>query len=468
LIRSYNLPVKLRPIKASEWLSFNDSHKEALKQVGAVAVNDLLFYIWILVYDILLLFGGRGGGKSEAVCDKLLDECLSQEYFKCYYGRKVFDTVRGSCFATLVECIKKNRLESLFRYSEAENSSMIITCRSNGNSFIPFGSDKADKLKSIKDPTHIWCEEFDQFNFDDFKDLFPTLRTLRGANRFIATFNTHGVQMNHWIIKAFFSDMYDGLDKDEIDVDKLVMDKRIEKIFVNYTDNYFIDQDKYRQTLWLSSAGNAEIFEGIANGAWGVAPNDMPWAFAFSKKKHVGSCKYNPAYPIYLSWDFNRNPMACNVIQWYNNTVYVLEVVKKPKAGVDSMCEYIKVNYPGCLFIVTGDYSGMTETSLFAEQVTHYKLIKHYLNLSEGQIKVQPNPKLAKNSTHVNSILAFYNVVVDADKAKPLIYDFINVKRRADGTILKDDRDDPTQQSDSLDGFRYFCNNFLGWFKPVI
>lgn len=460
--------MKLRPILASEYVTWNPSLQEILRQAGAVPVNDALFQIWQLAYDILLLYGGRGGGKSEAVCDKLLDECLADEYFKCYYGRKVFDTVRGSCFATLVYCIKKNKLESLFKFSEAENSSMIITCRKNGNNFLPFGSDKADKLKSIKDPTHIWCEEFDQFEFDDFKELFPTIRTTRGSNRFIGTFNTHGVLMIHWIIKVFFHEMYDGLDKDTIDSDKLMLGKRIEKIFVNYPDNYFIDQEQYRRTLWISAGGNYDIFEGIANGAWGTLTNDSPWAFAFNRKKHIGSCTLNRSHPVYLSWDFNRNPMACNVIQWYDNKVFVLEVVKKPKTGVDAMCEHIKTYYPGCLFLVTGDYSGMTESSLYQEQVTHYKLIKHYLNLSEGQLKVKPNPKLAKNSTHVNSILAFYNVVIDNQKAKPLIYDMENVKRRADGTILKDDRDDPSQQSDSLDGFRYFCNIFLDWFKPVV
>lgn len=93
---------------------------------------------------------------------------------------------------------------------------MIITCKTNGNKFIPFGADKADKLKSIKDPTHIWCEEFDQFAFTDFKHLYPTLRTLRGVNRFIGSFNTHEVLPTHWILKLFFPDLYEGTDKDDV------------------------------------------------------------------------------------------------------------------------------------------------------------------------------------------------------------------------------------------------------------
>jgi PBSX family phage terminase large subunit len=310
--------MRLRPIPASDYIYFDEKHRELLKEFGGVAVNDKLLPVWKNDYDIGLFFGGRGGGKSEVTCDKLLDDAMNSEYFKCYYGRKVFDTIRGSCFSTLIYCIKKNKLEEYFSYSEADNSSMIITCRLNKNKFIPFGSDKADKLKSIKDPTHIWCEEFDQFAFTDFKELYPTLRTIRGANIFIGTFNTHGVLPNHWILKVFFPDLYQGLDKEDVQHVDLMTGKRLKKVFVNFTDNYFIDQESYRQNLWLSSAGNTTIFEGLANGAWGVMVNESPWLFAFDRKKHVAKTELiaTRRETLYLTFDFNRNPAACTVIQW--------------------------------------------------------------------------------------------------------------------------------------------------------
>lgn len=464
--------MKLRPIAASEFLSFNNNHQELLTQYGGVAVNDALLPLWDRDPDVSLVYGGRGGGKSEGLADSLLDECLTEKFFKCYYGRKVFDTVRGSQYETLVAGIKKNHLEKYFSFSEAPTSSMLITCKLNGNKFYPFGSDKAEKLKSIKDPTHIWCEELDQFEFNDFKTLFPSIRTQRGRNRFIGSFNAYEVLPNHWLLKVFFPERYKSTDRNEELNADLMKGKKIQKVFVNYTDNIFIDREAYKQTLWIAAAGNYGIFQGLANGDFGVIVNNSPWAYAYSHSKHVsnGTTITHPVLnrmePVYLAWDFNRNPMCCNVIQWYNNTVYVLETIKMAKAGVDAMCDYIKNMYPGCLFIVTGDYSGMTESSLFQEQVTHYSLIMHYLNLSENQLVVRPNPKLQKNSTHVNTILAFYNVIMHGGNAMPLIFDMENVKRRADGTIVKDNRDDPTQQADALDGFRYFCNNFLDWFKP--
>lgn len=462
--------MNLRTIPASEFVTFDPVYQNILKQHGCVVVNDKLLPIWKFDYDILLLFGGRGGGKSEAECDVLLQECMNEEYFKCYYGRKVYDTVRGSCFATLVYCIKKNKLEDLFHFSEADTSSMIITCKSNGNKFIPFGSDKPDKLKSIKDPTHIWCEEFDQFEFNDFKELYPTLRTIRGANRFIGTFNTHGVKPHHWVLKIFFPEMYEETDKDDVAMVDLLEGANVKKIFVNFTDNYFIDKNEYRKRLMLASGGNLTIYEGLANGAWGVEVNDNPWLFAWDASKHMAKTELfaNNAYPLYLCWDFNRNPTACTVIQWYNETIYIIDVIKEPNIGTEGVCEIVKAKYPisKYLYIITGDYSGDTVSSLYKEQVTNYTVIKKALNLSDGMIKISPNPKLEKNRTLVNAVFYAYKVLVCPKKARHFKFDAENVKQTAEGKIDKADgnRSDPAKQADVLDTVRYFINQFLGWF----
>lgn len=436
-----------------------------------MAVNDVLLPIWNLIYDILLLFGGRGGGKSEAVCDKLIDSCLNDEYFKCYYGRKVFDTVRGSCFATLIDCLKKNKVDHLFTFSEAENSSMIIRCKANGNSFLPFGSDKADKLKSIKDPTHIWCEEFDQFTIDDFKNLYPTLRTLRGSNKLIGTFNTNEVIPTHWILKVFFPDKYDGDDKNDVKNLDLLEGKKIERLFVNFTDNYFINREEYAKTLLLSAAGNLTIYEGIARGAWGVSINNSPWLHAFDRAKHEAPAELfaDPRYELYLSFDFNRNPHACTVIQWPDKSrLQIIEVIKKENTGTERMCDIILAKYPGFVFIVTGDYTGNTDKqAIFQEYTTNYTMIMKKLNLSKAQVQIEPNPPLESNQTLVNAVFYGYTVEVCPVKARPFIFDAEKVKMRADGTLMKTNRDDPAQQADVLDTVRYWINKYMKWFIKV-
>ncbi len=459
--------MKLRPLPASEWVTFDTPHRDLLQSFGGVAVNDVFLPSWESNYDIGLFYGGRGGGKSEAVCDILLDHCMNEKYFKCYYGRKVFDTVRGSCFATLVYCIKKNKLEDEFHFSEADTSSMVIVHRATGNKFIPFGSDKPDKLKSIKDPTHIWCEEFDQFEKKDFEMLFPTLRTIRGRNILFASFNTHEVIPSHWILKIFFPEIYQGLDKDDVAHVDLMDGRNVKKVFANFTDNYFIDQESYRQTLWVSSAGNLTTFNGVANGDWGSMVNDSPWLFAFNREKHVAKAEIFAVKKeiLYLSFDFNRNPHACTVIQWPDmKKVQFIEVIKVANVGTEGICEIILAKYPGFVYMITGDYSGDTVSSIHKEHVTNYTMIKDKLKLNDGQIKISPNPRLEKNRTLVNAVFFNYPVEICPVKARPLIFDAEKVRSRADGTIVKDNRDDPAQQADVLDTARYWINKFMGWF----
>jgi hypothetical protein len=282
-----------------------------------------------------------------------------------------------------------------------------------------------------------------------------------------------------WLYKMFFA-AHEGqlsftgeLDVSDPDTGEPMRDKQGNLIrvsyratHVTYSDNPYITPQRiaFHEALKRS---NYYWYQVFTLGLWGNQANDSPWAFAFDRKKHVGHCMLNRNEPLYLCWDFNRNPMCCSVIQHYGGHIYVLQVFKIMKAGVDAVCAHILVFYPGCLYIVTGDYNGNNESSLYQEQVTHYKLIKLYLKLSDGQLKVKTNPRLQRNQTHVNSVLAFYPITMDEEKAKPMIFDMENVKKRADGTIVKEDRDDPAQQSDALDTFRYFCNAFMDWFRPM-
>lgn len=249
--------VRFEPVKASGYSRLSVDMRGMLVDNGAVPVNDIFFDLWEDRTKILLLFGGYGSGKSVFIVDKLLNECLKASYFRCFYGRKVYDTVRVSVFATLCDRIEELHLSHLFSYSRADNSSMVIRCRENGNTFNPFGADNADKLKSVKDPSHIFCEEFDQFTEKDFGVLVSRLRTEKVATQFIGAFNTTTVTDTHWIKQTFFAD--------ESSLKYKQYSKySIKKVFCNYTDNHFINKEEYEQTLWIAAAFNETKFKEIS------------------------------------------------------------------------------------------------------------------------------------------------------------------------------------------------------------
>src|SRR4030095_9790416 len=80
-------------------------------------------------------------------------------------------------------------------------------------------------------------------------------------------------------------------------------------------DNPYVTEDQWKAWQLMADRYKAQFIEGdwtdfdIGNNAW---------AFAFNDGKHVGFPELNRAEPLYLSFDFNRNPISCSIIQHYD------------------------------------------------------------------------------------------------------------------------------------------------------
>lgn len=189
------------------------------------------------------------------------------------------------------------------------------------------------------------------------------------------------------------------------------------------------------------------------------------FAFAFKTDKHVGKTTYNSVYPIYISFDFNRNPICATVFQHYAGRIFGIETIKLPNSDIYALCAEIKNKYPKALIIVNGDATGASGSALVQDNLNYYKVIRKQLNLSVNVMKVPSvNPGLADNQVLVNAILEHYPMTLDATNCAPLIYDLQFVEMLPDGTIRKGDREDPKQQADALDTFRYYLNTNFAWF----
>lgn len=474
--------VNIYPVKASGFIRESlPEERELLVKSGILPINDVFFEHYGQRAAIRLFYGSYGSGKSVFIADDLIDKCLNDEYFRCFYGRKVFDTVRTSQFETLVDRIEERGLSHLFKYSRADNSSMVIHCLVNGNKFIPFGGDKPDKLKSIKDPTHIWCEEFDQFEDGegekqgDFQLLFPRLRTTKARCEFIGSFNTAPVFENHWILKYFFPDLYKGEDKPEEWFKELFSGLDISYCFANYTDNYFIDQEAYYLQLQLASGGNQNILEAIARGAWGVLDNKNPWLYGFDRAKHVRpTLPFLPSYSIYLSFDFNNDPFACTAYQMSpdrgskNSFIHGIKEFSG-HIKIEEMCDRIKSTFPGSILHITGDRSGQNED--IGRNNTLYDIIASLLGVNKKLLDLNThNLEHADSRIFMNAMMANYpNLLLSQEGCPNLIRQCQNAKVDAEskkpGQLLKDRG---LHKNDEFDSFRYlFQTYFHDWAKKV-
>jgi phage terminase large subunit len=194
------------------------------------------------------------------------------------------------------------------------------------------------------------------------------------------------------------------------------------------------------------------------------------WAFAYDEQKHViDSVPILDNQEIILSFDFNKNPICCSVVQIPNyTTIRVIETIKLANSDIYELCNVINAKYPNKLFIVTGDASGNNLNAMVADNMNYYKIIREQLRLGIQQFKVpRENPRIAENRVLVNSLLSRGTIIMDRNKTKSLQFDLENVSVLPDGSLKKADRNDPAQQADALDTLRYAANTFCSKFVEI-
>lgn len=225
--------------------------------------------------------------------------------------------------------------------------------------------------------------------------------------------------------------------------------------------------DEARRTL--PNGMFLELYYGIP-----FVNSSNKFAFAFDKEKHVKSCKVNFTHPIYLSFDFNKNPICCSIIQYYEETVFIPFVIKLENSNIYKLCSYIKNKFavPGqqdAYFIVNGDATGKNSSAMVNDNLNYFRIIKAEMDIPQSQMQqLASNPTIEENQVLVNAVLEHVKHCIDPDGAAPLIFDLEFAEMLPDGKLKKTDRNDPTQQLDPLDTYRYFINRNLRHFLKGI
>lgn len=210
---------------------------------------------------------------------------------------------------------------------------------------------------------------------------------------------------------------------------------------------------------------NKYVFETqYQQNPWTI--NDKLWLFTFDKRRHTGHVTYNPRMPLYVSFDFNHSPMTCSLWQIEPRKILGIDTIKL-EGTTRMVCQEIERRYPHANLIVTGDCSGSNATTM--SLINNYQEVRNYFRLGEAAMQVsRTNPPLAQSRLFMNNIFERFDVVIDAERCKPLIFDFENVKSDEDNKPLKASRENVAQQSDFLDNARYFFHRFYAHFTPIV
>lgn len=437
-----------RPVKASGFIKLPKEIQDILIYNGAVPVNDIFFPYWDNKSKIFILYGGYGSGKSVFMIDRLLNYCLNDEYFRCFYGRKVYDSVRVSIFLTLTDRIEERGLQDKFTYSKSDNSSMIIRSNISQGTFNPFGADKPEKLQSVKDPSHILMDEMDQFTMKDIEILASRLRKPDINASLWGAFNTTHVKDSHWLKKTFFTEQGDDF-----------KEFTVTKVFCNYTDNKFLNIKQYEEILWLSAGYNEQKFNEISAGEWGAEEIGNPFIFNFDRRKHIiKGLEYIDKLPVLISFDFNVDPITCIAGQVDIDDVRILDEFRILNSDIYELCARIESAYPDKMLLVTGDASGQSRTAL-KRDMDYYKVIRQQLRLGMGQFKLAAaNPPIKKTRILCNALLKKHVNYHFSDRVPYLITDIESTQVDAEGDI---DESKDKHRGHLLACWRYFNYTFL-------
>lgn len=388
----------------------------------------------------VVVYGSANSGKSVSAHQSELVNLLTADY-DILFIRKFASDLKDSCYALLEQQAKRFGIYDLFSW-RFSNALREIENRRTGHKILLKGIDDPDKLKSIVGIKRIVIEEADKLVFEDFLELDRRARGQEGI-QIVVIYNP--ISEKHWIKTTLRNPAHVYFPDTTI-------------LRFNYQDNKFCTEadKKALENLKMISENHYRIY---ALGEDGIEDKQMKFAWAFDENNHTKyGVEFNPDEILWLSFDFNVNPMTCGAFQYYDNTLRAIKCFKLENSNTWEMCARIKAEYPNCLYMVTGDASGENLNAAYRDEMHNYRIIQQELNLNTQQLQVPvKNPSIDTNQILVNAVLLNIPVEIDKDNCQPLIFDlnYVEVDHKKD--IIKD-RTTERKKSDFLDLFRYLCN----------
>ena len=400
---------------------------------------------------LILLWGGRGSGKTHAVVMFIIYRMLTANYFKGILVRKVYDTIKESQFDSIKQTVEDLGLSSLFIF---KTSPLSITCV-NGNRLIARGLDKAEKIKSIKDPSFVWYEEGNEITEDDFNTVSTTVRSNKADKlQEIFSFNPESDEpdfSDFWIYKRFFNDTVDKSFTTVIDVETPdgPVSYTVDSIHSTYRDNPFLPAS-ISATYEDFKRTSPFYYTVYTLGLWGNKEVGNRFYKCFTMD-HVGETDYDPRLPLHISLDENVNPYLTLTIHQAEQVGEVMEVrqigeicLKSPRNTLRNTCEeFINIfkDHKEGVYIY-GDRTSKKEDTKLEKGENFFSLASNYLRQFNPVERLPSrNPGVKSRGEFINQIFAG-NVpnarIIIGDLCNNTVADYLYLKEAADGLKHKE------------------------------
>ncbi len=385
----------------------------------------------------LILKGGGGSGKSVFASWKIANRTVTEEGHKFLILRKVANTIKKSVFAEIKDRLSEMGCLHEFEINKTDKEFLHIP---TGNQIFCLGLDEPEKVKSISGITGMWIEEATEFEEDDIDQLNIRVRgEKKNYIQFILTFNP--ISEDHFLKKKYFDKTPDNC--------TILETTHLDNFYLTTEDRKVLEDLKERNPLY---------YDIYCLGKWGVVDKSNKFMYSFNEEKQVvEGLKIIDRLPIWLTFDFNIDPMTCTVAQRpHVKKLQCLKSIQLDNSDIYQMLDRIKAEYPNKLFMATGDASGHNRIGAVRGKTSYWKIIVDYFGLRDHQTMVRKqNLGLIDSRVLCNAVNQANEIVFDKAGCQPLINDLKFAKVDDRGELIKDRK---KQKNDFLDGFRYLTD----------
>jgi len=425
-------------------------------------------------YDTIVLFGGRGAGKTLDLAKILVKECLSEDYFNCVVVFANSNKIKEGVYSDIKRFIVDYGLGEFFTFT---TSPLKISCV-NGNQFIFRGGKESDNAKGISEPNRIWFEEANNIEEDNHDIFLTSLRSQKGNVKRYYSLNPEAKKIkykDHWMYKRFFEpnvekgiNIYDTVKFNSNGLKTVT-------IHSTFDDNPYCPES-LKNDIEAFKTLNPTKYKIWRHGKWSAKDNLYQFAHLFKEHQHVKEVEIKDDFPIHLSFDQNKRPYSsCLVFQtWLEKDVIKINIIDEiclppPANSSEHTCEIISRKYSNHRMLLYGDYSGNNENQKITKSAykNHYDLIIDKLRpyLAQTYWKVFPQPRKDPRQDIVNMILEGsngYELTINP-KCVNTINDFEQLEVDQNGHYVKEkgkDKDGRTVEilAHCMDTFVYFVN----------
>lgn len=338
-------------------------------------------------YMIADLFGGRAGGRSYSYSQHALYELLYSKDVVGFFLREVHSTIYSSMWSDLKNRIKEYEefhgvdLSDTLEWTDASKGENRIVNKENGNSFttkgfkVSSGNQKAS-LKSLSEATHLYIEESDEANKEDYNQVKLSLRRKDANIKIIRAFNPP--DKDHWIwddykLTALSNEEIVNILADlrgESDTDVLERLKSNSKTYYKATpkyDNHISIQTNHRNNIANLNAMAIGEYDKLYDNDLdyylvhiaGLIPNvggEVVY-YRYDEDLHHTTRTIQDKDVLHVGMDFNITNMSA-VIHVVDDGISKAVAEETHIFDTEQMCALLKEKYQGHRVVVYPDATG--------------------------------------------------------------------------------------------------------------